>query len=525
MKKKFLALVLSIVMLVALNTGCSSTNDGANEKEETKEKILTYGTPNVSETGRINPALDEHSEIHRLIFTGLTKHNEKSEVVPDLAESWDYDEKANTYTFSLKKGVKWHDGKEFTAEDVKFTIEAIKDPKNNSELITDYEEVTNVEIVDNYTVKLYLDKPCVPILDYLSVGVLPKHILEGKDLSNDTFNQNPIGTGPYKFEKWENGQYVQLKTNEDYYNGKPKIDKVVFKIIADEKARAMQLESGEIDLAQLEPKDVKVFENKEGIKLYREKTADYRCVMYNFRKELFQDKAVVKALNYAVKRQEVVDSVLDGMGKVAYGPLQMGSYNNENVEKYEYNVENAKEILAKDGWKLGSDNILEKNGKKLSFKITTFEGDPVRINIANVVSQQFKEIGVDAKVDVAPRGSFKWSEVDSFLAGWGSAFDPDTHTYKVFHSSQIDSGVNLNAYSNPKVDELLYQARTKLKPEERKPYYIDFQKELALDPPYTFIAYLEAVYAGKENIVGIKDTVLGHHGVGFLWNIEEWDIK
>ncbi|SHH39898.1 ABC transporter substrate-binding protein [Tepidibacter thalassicus] len=521
MKKRFLVLVLSIAMIVALTTGCSSTNNKAEEKEGTKEKTLIYGS--AADYTRINPALDEHAEIHKLIFTGLTKHNEKNEVVPDLAESWNFDESTNTYTFKLKKGVKWHDGKEFTADDVKFTIEAIKDPKNNSEIATNYEEIKDVEVVDKYTVKLHLDKPCVPILDYLSVGMLPKHLLEGKDLNNDSFNQNPIGTGPYKLDKWEMGQYIQLKANEDYYNGKPKIDKVVFKIILDEKTRAMQLKSGEIDLAQLEPKDISVFDDVEGIKLYKEKTADYRGVMYNFRKDLFKDKAVIKALSYAVNRQEIVDSVLNGMGKVAYSPLQMGPYNNENVEKYKFNIEKAKQILTEDGWKLGTDGILEKNGKKLSFKLTCFEGDPVRINMANVVSQQFKQIGVDAKVDI--QSEIDWDNLDAFLIGWGSPFDPDDHTYKVFHSSQIETGMNLNAYSNSKVDELLYKARTTLKDEERKVYYMEFQKELALDPPFTFLAYIDAVYGAKENIVGIKDTVLGHHGVGFLWNIEEWDIQ
>ncbi len=520
MRKKLMSIILSLSLILGLFTGCASTKEEENS-EGPKEKTLIYGS--AADYTRINPALDEHAEIHKLIFTGLTKHDENSKVVPDLAENWTFDESTNTYTFHLKKGVKWHDGKEFTGEDVKFTIEAIKNPENNSEISTNYGEIKNVEVVDPYTVKLHLDKPCIAILDYLSVGMLPKHLLEGKDISNDPFNQSPIGTGPYKIGKWEMGQYIELSANSDYYNGKPKIDKVVFKILLDEKVRAMQLKSGEIDLAQLEPKDISVFEGEKGIKLYKEKTADYRGIMYNFKKEIFKDKNIIKALNYATNRQEIIDSVLDGMGKVAYGPLQMGAYNNENVEKYDFNVEKAKEILAQDGWKAGSDGILEKNGQKLSFKLTCFEGDPVRINMANVASQNFKAIGVDAKVDIQPE--VDWANLDAFLIGWGSPFDPDDHTYKVFHSSQIEAGMNLNSYSNPKVDELLHQARTTLKDEERKDYYMEFQKELALDPPFTFIAYIDAIYAGKENITGIKDTVLGHHGVGFLWNIETWDIQ
>ncbi|MCT4507645.1 MAG: ABC transporter substrate-binding protein [Tepidibacter sp.] len=523
MKRKISNLFLSVAIIAVILTGCNSTIKEQSSKDVQKEKVLTYGTANVSETGRINPALDEHAEIHKLIFTGLTKHDKEGKVVPDLAKEWTFDERTNTYDFKLNEGVKWQDGEEFTAEDVKFTIESIKNPNNASEIKSNYEEIESVEVIDKYNVKLHLKSPCVAVLDYLSVGMLPKHLLEGKNLNNNEFNQNPVGTGPYKFDKWEVGQYIQLVSNKNYYNNTLNIDKVIFKIIKDEKVRAMQLKSGEIDLAQLEPKDTEVFEDIEGIKLYREKTADYRGVMYNFNNDLFKNKEVIKALNYAVNRQDIVDSVLNGMGKVAYGPLQMSTYNNEDVEKYEYNPQKSKEILVQNGWKLNEDNVFEKDGKTLSFKLTCFEGDPVRVNMSNIVSHQFKKIGVEAKVDI--QSEIDWENLESFLIGWGSPYDPDDHTYKVFHSSQIESGMNLNAYTNKKVDDFITKGRTTLKEEDRKQYYMDFQKELALDPPFTFLAYIDAVYGAKNNIVGIEDTVLGHHGVGFLWNIEEWDIK
>lgn len=523
MKRKILSLFLGIAIVIAMLTGCSSTAQDQSSNDGQAEKVLTYGTGNVSETGRINPALDEHAEIHKLIFTGLTKHDKDGKVVPDLAKEWSFDESTNTYDFVLNEGVKWHDGEEFTAEDVKFTIDSIKNPDNSSEIASNYEEIENVEVVEPYNVKLHLKAPCVAILDYLSVGMLPKHLLSGKNLNTDEFNQNPIGTGSYKFDKWDVGQYIQLSSNKEYYNNVPKIDKVIFKIIKDEKVRVMQLKSGEIDLAQLEPKDIEVFEGIKGIKLYKEKTADYRGVMYNFNNDLFKDKEVIKALNYAVNRQDIIDGVLNGMGKVAYGPLQMSPYNNENVEKYKYNPQKSKDILVQDGWNLNSDNLFEKDGKTLSFKLTCFEGDPVRVNMANIVSQQFKKIGVNAKVDI--QSEVDWGNLEAFLIGWGSPYDPDDHTYKVFHSSQIESGMNLNAYSNKEVDELITKGRTTFREEDRKPYYMEFQKELSLDPPFTFLAYIDAVYGAKDSIVGMEDTVLGHHGIGFLWNIEEWDIK
>ncbi|MFD3155565.1 ABC transporter substrate-binding protein [Haloimpatiens sp. FM7330] len=529
MMKKRLIGILSAAMLVFSVVGCGSkptanqTKDNISKSNVSEVKTLTYGS--ACDYSRINPALDEHAEIHKIIFSGLTKHDENSKVIPDLAESWTYDKKNLMYTFKLRKNVKWHDGKDFTADDVKFTIEAIKNPKNNSEIATNYEEIKKVEVVDKNTVKIYLSKPCTPILDYLSVGMIPKHLLDGKDITKNSFNQHPIGTGSYKLDKWEMGQYISLKANKDYYNGRPKIDKVVFKIVEDEKARALQLKSGELDLAQLEPHDMNSFGNDKNIKLYREKTADYRGIMYNFRNPIFKDVDLRKALTYAIDKKKIVDKVLTGMGQVAYSPLQMGNYSNKNVEKYKYNPKKAKELLNKAGWKVGKDGIREKNGKRLSFKITCFEGDPVRTNIANVITQYFKDVNVDAKVEVVPKGSVKWDKLEGFLIGWGSPFDPDDHTYKVFHSQQIESGVNLNAYSNKKVDELLEKARTSEDDNIRKKYYKEFQQEFSNDPPFSLIAYIDAVYGANKNIIGIKDTVLGHHGVGFLWNVEEWDIK
>lgn len=529
MVKKRVLGILSAVLIGAMAVGCGGKTSTTAKKDSkiatssSKEKTLIYGS--AADYARINPALDEHAEIHKIIFSGLTKHDENSKVIPDLAEKWTYDEKNMVYTFNLKKDAKWHDGKDFTADDVKFTIETIKDPKSNSEISANYEEIKKVEVVDPHTVKIYMSKPCVAVLDYLSVGMIPKHLLQGKDINKDAFNQNPVGTGPYKFDKWETGQYISLKANENYYNGQPKIKSVIFKIVEDEKARALQLKSGEINLAQLEPQDVNAFKEQKNIKLYREKTADYRGVMFNFRNPMFKDVKVRQALSYAIDKQKIVDEVLNGMAQVAYSPLQMGNYKNEDVEKYQYDKEKAKQLLDEAGWKVGKDGVREKDGKKLSFKITGFEGDPVRTNIANAACQYYKEVNVEAKVDVQPSGSIQWDKLEGSLIGWGSPFDPDDHTYKVFHSSQAENGVNLNAYSNNKVDELLLNARTTLDDNKRKEYYKEFQKEFANDPPYAMIAYIDAVYGADNKIKGIKDTVLGHHGVGFLWNIEEWDIE
>lgn len=514
---------MSLVMILSLMAGCSSTS-GDKKKENdsgkaSNEKVLVYGSGDYTS---INPALYEHGEINSLIFNGLTAHDKDNKITPSLAESWEFDKVTNTYTFKLRSDVKWHDGEKFTADDVKFTLEVIMNPDNASEIASNYEDITNIEIVDETTIKITLKAPNVAMLDYLVVGILPQHILEGKDISTDEFNKKPIGTGPFKLEKWDKGQSITLAKNSDYFVKEPGLDKVVFKIVSDDKAKAMQLKSGELDLAQVTPNDSEIFKDNKDFTTNIMKTADYRGILYNSNSEFFKNnKGLPNALSYGIDRKAIVDNVLLGHGDVAYSPLQMGPYNNLDIEKFEYNPEKAKQEIEKLGWKLGSDGIYEKDGKKLEFEITAGESDQVRVDMAKICAQQLKEIGVNAKAVVVTKTD--WSNQDAHIIGWGSPFDPDDHTYKVFGT---DKGANYSSYSNPTIDSILQKARETDVDADRLKYYKEFQEEMTKDLPYTFLAYIDAMYVGKNNIKGITpETVLGHHGVGIFWNIADWTIE
>lgn len=517
MKKKIF-MIIAVVLVTAL--GLSACSSQKSEKKETdiQGKRLVYGSNDYTS---INPALYEHGEINSLIFSGLTAHNEKNEVVPDLAEKWEFDRKTNTYTFYLRKNVKFQDGEPFRAEDVKFTLETIMNPENQSEIASNYEDIKNIKVIDDTTIQIELTAPNIAMLDYLTIGILPKHLLEGKDIATDEWNQKPIGTGPYTIVSWDKGQSIRLVKNTNCYKTEPKIDEVIFKIVEDSSAKALQLKSGELDLAQVTPKDAVQFEGEDTYFTNLMKTADYRGIMYNFNHDFFrQNRGIVGALSYAIDRQAIVDAVLLGHGEAAYSPLQRSVYHNPDMEKFLYDPEKAQEELEKLGWKKGASGIYEKDGKPLEFTINCMEGDQVRVDMASICAQQFKQIGVNVSVKV--NAETDWNSQDAFLIGWGSPFDPDDHTYKVFGT---DKGSNYNAYSNAKVDELLKKARETENIKERKQLYGEFQNELAKDLPYTFLAYIDAIYVGKKQITGMStDTVLGHHGVGIFWNIAEWDI-
>ena len=324
------AVLTTCILTGGVLTGCGSKSDNANKETTQSGSTLIYGSNDYT---RINPAIDEHGEINLLLFDGLTAHDENNEVVPVLAESWELDDATNTYTFHLRDDVNWHDGEKFTADDVEFTIKAIMDPDNESEIASNYEDVTAINVIDDKTISFTLRDKNVAFLDYMTIGILPKHLLESKDMQTDEYFHNPIGTGPYKIQEWDEGQSITLVKNEDYYKGAPKIDTIVFKIVPDDNAKALQLKSGEINLAKVTPKDAQNFTDDDTFTVYDMKTADYRGILYNFNNEFWQrNKDAIPAISYAIDRQKMVDSVLLGEGIVAYGPLQRNKYNNEDVE-------------------------------------------------------------------------------------------------------------------------------------------------------------------------------------------------
>ena len=515
--KKYILTILIAVMALCF-AGCGSDSSDGSGDAAADGSTLIYGSNDYT---RINPAIDEHGEINLLIFDGLMGHNEKNEVVPALAESYDLDEDTNTYTFHLREGVTWHDGEPFTANDVKFTIEAIMDPANESEIACNYEDVEKIEVIDDQTVSFQLANPNVAFLEYMTIGMLPAHLLEGKDMQSDEYFHAPVGTGPYKFEAWDEGQSITLSKNENYWGGAPNIDTVIFKIVVDDNAKALQLQSGELNLAQVTPKDAQTFAGDDAYTIYHMETSDYRGIMYNFNNPLWQkNKALIHAFNCAIDRDAMVESVLLGEGIPAFGPLARNEFNDPKAVQESYDPAKAKELIEAEGWTLGEDGIYEKDGEKLSFTINCKEGDQVRADLAAIACQNLKDIGVDANYEV--KSEIDWENQEAFLIGWGSPFDADDHTYKVFGT---DKGNNYSAYSDKKVDEALTKARQTADPAERQKYYSDFQKAMVEDPAYTFFCYCDVNYVSNLPIQGITtDTILGHHGVGIFWNVKDWTI-
>ena len=481
------------------------------------------------QTPRINPLYDEdHDPTLSLVFSGLTSHDENSHVVPELAKSWQVSDDGLEYIFELRDDAFWHDGVKFSAKDVKFTIEAAQDKKLNAPAISNYEVVKSVEILGDYKVKITLKEPFPPFLDALSFGVLPEHILKGKDIATDKFNDAPIGTGAYKLVKWKKDESLEFVANDKFYKGEPKIKRLFLKIVGDENLRLIGLKSGEIDVALISPTGVNFIKDDKKLSLLKFKSADYRALMFNFNDPIFQDKNVRIALNYAVNKDEIVKKLFHGYASVANNPIEK-SFANDSEFKFSYDPQKARELLEKSGFKKNKAGFFEKDGKELGFDIYAFNNDILRVNLAKILSSEFEKFGVRAKAYAKPRTAFSISKVDSFVIGWGSPFDPDFHTYRIFGGfadvSVNENGWNFSHYKDANVDLSLKNARYTKDVELRKKYYKEFLKALHENPPYIFIAYLDYPLVFNNKISGIKTQILGHHGAGFLWNIREWQVK
>ena len=513
MKKRLFSLLSALTLALAL-TACGGAPAG-----NTAPSTLVYGSADYT---RINPAMDEHGEINALLFNGLTAHDGENQVVPGLADRWDYDETAYTYTFHLRDGVKWHDGQPLTSADVKFTIEAIMDPENGAENAPNYEDVEEITTPDEQTVVFRLTGPNAAFLEYMTMAVLPRHLLDGEDMQTSGFFRAPVGTGPYKLERWDVGQAIVLVKNEDYYLGCPNIDQIIFKIVGDDNAQAVQLESGELDLALLDPRNAQSFAGRDGFTCYDMMTADYRGILFNFWNDYWiENRDLIPAVCCAIDRKAIIDSVLLGQGMAAYSPLQRNIYNNADVERYGYDPARAKDILESAGCVMGPDGFYQRDGQEVGFVISVMAGEQDRIDIAQAAAQQLREAGIHCTVEIPAK--IDWGGQMAGLIGWGSPFDADDHTYKVFGTGK---GANYSGYSNQRVDEYLTLARQSADPGVRREYYVKFQEELAADPPYAFICYIDANYVAKSSVRGIAaDTVLGHHGVGIFWNVHEWTIE
>lgn len=453
-------------------------------------------------------------EVCHHIYEGLVGFDEDMNIIPKLATDWSVSQDGKTWTFHLKKGVKFHSGAAFNAQAAKKSFDRIlAGGLKRSSL---YQPViSKVNAVDEYTVQFVLPQPFGPFLHTLchTAGLIVDPTLI--DAKAD-IGRKPSGTGPFKFKDWAVGDQIRLTAFDGYHGGRPKLDELVFKVVPEDTSRTMMLETGELDVAErLSPFDIERLKANKDIVV---KIAPSLRVIYigmNCQKGVTKDVLVRRAFNYAVDKKAICDNILKGMGVPLDTPLAPKTNGYAEVKGYSYNPQKAKELLAEAGWKdTNGDGILDKNGKKLSVNLMTPHGRYLMdYKVAEAVQAYLKDIGVDAKLVTMEWGSYlatlskplEENNVDMYLLGWSpSTGDADWVLRPLFHSSNWSPNDNNNFYKNPEVDKLIEEGMRAVDPEKRKEIYRKAQELIVQDASWITLYWMNNVTGYRNYVKGLK---------------------
>lgn len=462
--------------------------------------------PNVLIVGQIAEpkSLDPHAvtavndfRILMNVYDGLVRYRDGTlEVEPALAESWDVSEDGTTYTFKLREGVSFHDGTPLDAEAVKYNFDRMLDEEHPEHdtgpfpLAFFFSTVDEVTAVDDLTVEFKLSEPYAPFLSNLAYPtgliVSPAAVKEHEA----DFGRNPSGTGPFKFAEWESNAKVVVTRNEDYWDGAPSLEAVVFRPITDANTRVAEMLSGGIDLmVEVPPDNLSQFADDQNFAVYEQAGPHLWFLILNMKEPPFDEKAARQAVNYAIDKQALVENVLQGTAEIAAGPTPPAfawAYN-EELEPYPHDLDRARELLQEAGY----------DGEEVIFYVT--EGgsgmlDPVAMGTA--IQADLAEVGMNVTIETYEWNTFL-SQVNPGLEGkadmaemaWMTN-DPDTLPYLTLRTEAFpdEGGFNSGYYSNPEVDTILEQARRSTEQEERAALYKQMQEIVHEDAPWAFIA-------------------------------------
>lgn len=476
-----------------------------------------------SNPARLNPLIatdSASSSIAGFLFNSLVKYDESGQkIIGDLAESYRFIT-PTLIEFKLRHGVKWHDGKPFSARDVLFTYNLIKAPTTITPYASDFRVIKKVTVVDNHTLRVTYEKPYFKALEIWMMGIVPEHRLKDeKDIMGSKFNTAPIGTGPYILKKLEFSRQIVLEANPHYFEHKAKIDKIVFHVISDSMTRFLMLKSGQIDVDSLEPMQYerqldKSFHDK--FKTLELPSHSYTYLGFNLRIKKFQDPKIREALSLAIDRKALIDLLFLQHGNVCTGPFLPGSKGfNSDVKAPERNLKKAKELLRAAGYD---------SAHPLEFEIATSNSNPIRPYAAEILQRQLLDVGIKVTLKVMEWQAFLNTVVaprkfDAVLLGWSLSLTPDP--YALWHSdSDVPGGFNLVGYHSKHTDRLIEKMENSTDPEIIASYQREIFERIVGDNPYLFLVIPNEINVFSRHISGIKPTING------IWeDYIDWEKK
>ncbi|MBT9143375.1 MAG: Glutathione-binding protein GsiB [Dehalococcoidia bacterium] len=440
---------------------------------------------------------------------------------PSLAESWEVSPDGLVWTLRLRQGVEFHDGTPFNAEAVKFNLDRFLDPASRAPFRFLIARITEVKVVGEYGVSLHLDAPFAPMLAHLShafIGMLSPTAV--KALGEGVRVDEPVGTGPFKFVEWLRGERIILERNEDYWGKRPYLDEVVFKFVPEDAARIMMLEAGDAHaIMRVLPMDVPRLEADPAIDVVHADSVRTIYIGFNTQREPFTDIRVRQAINYAVNKEEIVEFILGGAGRVSDAPISTGifGYRAAAAGPYEYNPEKARRLLAEAGFPHGFETTLHHPTGRYMMDVA----------IVEAVQAQLREVGIVAELVTMEwaaylaftRKPLEESKLEMYLLGWGTVTgDADYGLYPLFHTTQwVPAGSARSFYSNVQVDLLLDKARVTPVSELRKNLYGQIIDILWYEAPWLFLHSEVQINAQRKGVHGLI-----HHPMENIFAWEAW---
>ncbi len=466
----------------------------------------------------INPLLCHTHDIDRdlcsLLFRGLTRLDQQGRVVPDLAERWTAPD-GLVYTFTLRENQFWHDGKAVTIDDVLFTIEMMQSP--DSPILPDLAELwrsVTVEQVDEHTVRLLLDEPFAPFLDFTTIGLLPKHIWQDvppSELLTTPLNSRPVGNGPMQVTL-TSAQFIRLERNP--YSGKdiPMVSALEFHFYPDYPSIYAAYTEGELDgVSQVMQSDISLAQARTDMQLFSAPQSTYVGVIFNLQNPdvpFLQDATVRRGLYHALDREQLLDDVVGGHGVLASSPIPSNNWGHApDTPSYSYDPDEAQRLLNESGWvDTDGDGTRDKDGLPMQLILLTNDG-PNRIALIEQIAADWRAVGVNAVVESVSFAGFVRDfltprRFDAALLSWDITGDPDP--FPLYHSSQITTGQNYGGWSNQEADALVIEARSTVDPEKRRALYAQFQHIFAADVPAIPLYYPVYTYGVSERVKAVQ---------------------
>jgi len=472
-----------------------------------------------SNPSRINPILatdSASSEIAQWIFNGLFKYDKNGNVTTDLAKSYKFVNDTKLIV-TLRQNVQWSDGARFSADDVIFTYNTIISPKIFTPISDSFKKVKEVKKIDDYTIEITYKEPYFQALEIWMSGILPKHLLENeKDLMRSKFNKNPIGTGSYKLDTFKVSSDIKLKANENYFEGRPKIDNILYKFLPDPTTSFLMLKQKQLDVGGLTPLQIdRQIDDKfkKDYKIVEKPSFGYTYMGFNLKNKKFSDIRVRRALSLAINKEELVDILFFGHAKVCTGPFLPGTFAfNDDIKTPKQNIKKAKELLKEAGYN---------NGNPFEFEVVTNANNALRVYAAEILQYQLAKIGVKMNIRVMEWQAFLNTIVhprnfEAIILGWGLSLMPDA--YPLWHSSSDKKGgFNLVGYHNSEVDRLIAAGA---KTVDRKKLGIIYKKIFKLisdDLPYLFLYIPNSITVVNSTIKNVEPAF-----IGIMHNQKDW---